>query len=126
MWYAYIVFGYALPVNRYLRTITEKCEVRMAERKYRHPQVNLRMPEELKEKIARIAEANGRSANAEMVMAIEAWVSYHERKEGVDTTNINMPMTKDEMRMLVDNVKEAVVSQLVGKYDFVPKTKDKS
>ncbi|HFI7738174.1 Arc family DNA-binding protein [Escherichia coli] len=98
----------------------------MAERKYRHPQVNLRMPEELKEKIAKIAEANGRSANAEMVMAIEAWVSYHERKEGVATTNINMPMTKDEMRILVDNVKEAVVSQLVGKYDFVPKTKDKS
>lgn len=54
-------------------------------------------------------------------MAIEAWVSYHERKEGVDTTNINMPMTKDEMRMLVDNVKEAVVTQLVKKYNFVPK-----
>lgn len=46
----------------------------MAERRYRHPQVNLRLPEELKEKVAKLAEANGRSSNAEMVMAIEAWV----------------------------------------------------
>ncbi|HCL5591236.1 Arc family DNA-binding protein [Enterobacter cloacae] len=86
----------------------------------------VRMPAELKEKVAQIAKTNGRSMNAEIVMAIEAWVSHHERKEGVDTTNINMPMTKDEMRMLVDNVKEAVVTQLVSKYDFVPKNKDRS
>lgn len=81
----------------------------------------VRMPAELKKKIAEIAKDNGRSMNTEIVMAIEAWVSYHERKEGVDTTNISMPMTKDEMRMLVDNVKEAVVTQLVKKYNFVPK-----
>jgi predicted transcriptional regulator len=92
----------------------------MAERKYRHPQVNLRMPEELKEKIAKIAEANGRSANAEMVMAIEAW-AYHDRRDENNVTSINMPMTKDEMRMLVDNIKEAVVTQLVKKYKFIPK-----
>ncbi|HDL8226823.1 TPA: Arc family DNA-binding protein [Yersinia enterocolitica] len=47
----------------------------MSERKYRHPQVNLRLPEELKEKIAEIAALNGRSANAEMVAAIESWVN---------------------------------------------------
>lgn len=47
----------------------------MAERRYRHPQVNLRLPEELKEKVAELAESNGRSANAEMVLAIEAWVN---------------------------------------------------
>lgn len=46
----------------------------MSERKYRHPQVNLRLPEDIKEKVAKLAEANGRSANAEMVLAIEAWV----------------------------------------------------
>ncbi|HEM8199954.1 TPA: Arc family DNA-binding protein, partial [Providencia stuartii] len=38
----------------------------MTERKYRHPQVNLRLPVELKERIAEIAEANGRSSNQEM------------------------------------------------------------
>lgn len=46
----------------------------MSERRYKHPQVNLRLPEELKDKVAQLAESNGRSANAEMVMAIEAWV----------------------------------------------------
>ncbi len=58
----------------------------MAERKYRHPQVNLRIPEELKEKIFQLAEANGRSANAEMVLAIEAWVAEtKERLKPVQT-----------------------------------------
>lgn len=52
----------------------------MAERKYRHPQVNLRLPEELKEKIVEIANQNGRSANAEMVAAIEAWVAASENR----------------------------------------------
>lgn len=47
----------------------------MSERRYRHPQVNLRLPEDLKDKITELAESNGRSANAEMVMAIEAWVN---------------------------------------------------
>ncbi|MFP1728031.1 Arc family DNA-binding protein [Lonsdalea quercina] len=46
----------------------------MSERKYKHPQVNLRLPEDIKEKVAKLADANGRSANAEMVLAIEAWV----------------------------------------------------
>lgn len=45
----------------------------MTERKYRHPQVNLRIPLELKERLAEIAEANGRSSNQEMTAALEAW-----------------------------------------------------
>lgn len=49
-------------------------------RPYKNPQVNLRLPEELKQKIATLAESNGRSANAEMVAAIEAWVSASETK----------------------------------------------
>lgn len=52
----------------------------MTERKYRHPQVNLRLPENLKEKIVAIANKNGRSANAEMVAAIEAWVENSENR----------------------------------------------
>ena len=46
----------------------------MSERRYKHPQVNLRLPEDLKEKVAELAASNGRSANAEMVAAIESWV----------------------------------------------------
>ena len=47
-------------------------------RPYKNPQVNLRLPEDLKQKIAALAENNGRSANAEMVAAIEAWVEMHD------------------------------------------------
>ncbi|AUT98698.1 Arc family DNA-binding protein [Morganella morganii] len=46
----------------------------MSERKYKNPQVNLRLPVELKDRVAELAEANGRSANQEMIAAIEAWV----------------------------------------------------
>ncbi|EIT2340010.1 Arc family DNA-binding protein [Salmonella enterica] len=55
----------------------------MSERRYRHPQVNLRLPEELKERVAVLAEKNKRSANAEMVAAIESWV---ERWEGASSS----------------------------------------
>ena len=47
-------------------------------RPYKNPQVNLRLPEDLKQKIAALADKNGRSANAEMVAAIEAWVEMHD------------------------------------------------
>ncbi|HFS8163873.1 TPA: Arc family DNA-binding protein [Proteus mirabilis] len=50
----------------------------MSERKYKHPQVNLRLPVELKDRIAELAEANGRSSNQEMTAAIEAWVQRNE------------------------------------------------
>lgn len=40
--------------------------------------MNLRLPEELKDEVAKLAEKNGRSANAEMVAAIEAWVKNSE------------------------------------------------
>lgn len=46
----------------------------MSDRRYRHPQVNLRLPEDLKDKISKLADSNKRSANAEMVAAIEYWV----------------------------------------------------
>lgn len=53
----------------------------MSERRYKNPQVNLRLPDELKEKISKLAEKHKRSANAEMVAAIEHWVSEYEELE---------------------------------------------
>lgn len=44
------------------------------ERKYKHPQVNLRLPTDLKDRIQELAEFNNRSANQEMVAAIEYWI----------------------------------------------------
>ncbi|WP_072093718.1 Arc family DNA-binding protein [Enterobacter kobei] len=59
----------------------------MSERKYRNPQVNLRIPLSLKENITCIARNNGRSANAEMVAALQYWVSEFERikKSNIET-----------------------------------------
>lgn len=53
----------------------------MSERRYRNPQVNLRLPEELKDKVSKLAERHKRSANAEMVAAIEHWVAEYELLE---------------------------------------------
>ncbi|MDE9570337.1 Arc family DNA-binding protein [Xenorhabdus bovienii] len=47
----------------------------MSSRPYKNPQVNLRLPVELKEKVNNLADIHGRSANAEMVAAIENWVN---------------------------------------------------
>ncbi|WP_419792552.1 Arc family DNA-binding protein [Serratia fonticola] len=60
----------------------------MSERPYKHPQVNLRLPIELKDRIAELAEANGRSANAEMVAAIEAWVMKNNHVQALDLASI--------------------------------------
>ena len=60
--------------------------VKMSERRYKNPQVNLRLPEELKDKIARLAEKHKRSANAEMVAAIEYWVEEYDEMENRQKT----------------------------------------
>lgn len=60
----------------------------MSERRYKHPQVNLRLPEELKARINELAEANGRSANAEMVAALEAWAIKNKNIQALDLASI--------------------------------------
>lgn len=94
----------------------------MAERKYKHPQVNLRLPEELKERVSQLAFEHGRSANAEMVAALETWVSFHSKDQGDESfSGVSVRLKKDEMRSLIDSVQQAVLTQLVKKYKFVPK-----
>nr|WP_146379305.1 Arc family DNA-binding protein [Cronobacter turicensis]TWR31832.1 Arc family DNA-binding protein [Cronobacter turicensis] len=77
----------------------------MAERKYKHPQVNLRLPEDLKNRIAELAESNGRSANAEMVAAIEAWVKKSAKQEPVK-------VDVEELTRKVEKL-ESVVMQVI-------------
>lgn len=60
----------------------------MSERAYKHPQVNLRLPLNLKERVAELADVNGRSANAEMVAAIEAWVEKNKDVKQLDMASI--------------------------------------
>lgn len=60
----------------------------MSERKYRNPQVNLRIPATIKEQVTVIAKSNGRSLNAEMVAALEFWVSESDKRKQLNTTSI--------------------------------------
>jgi predicted DNA-binding protein len=90
----------------------------MAERKYRHPQVNLRLPEELKEQIAKLAEKNGRSANAEMVVAIEHWVSQKEIKlrdvantseiQDIEASKLSV-LSKDDLMEILEAQHKAII-----------------
>ncbi|MGX8939348.1 Arc family DNA-binding protein [Symbiopectobacterium sp. Eva_TO] len=68
----------------------------MAERAYRHPQVNLRLPDELKDKITELADINGRSANAEMVAAIDAWVNKSAHIKALDLATVAERLIKLE------------------------------
>ncbi|HDL6962214.1 TPA: Arc family DNA-binding protein [Yersinia enterocolitica] len=42
------------------------------------PKVNIRLPQELKDKLHELAERNKRSVNAEMISAIELALDHHE------------------------------------------------
>jgi len=113
----------------------------MSERRYRHPQVNLRLPESLKEKISEMAERNKRSANSEMVAAIEDWVRrdsvYNFKGEASlivmhEDSPLSDPLeavnvTKGELnRMIGEAAEEAaymVIQKISDQYDIVPKDK---
>ncbi|QGX91654.1 Arc family DNA-binding protein [Tatumella sp. TA1] len=60
----------------------------MSERAYKHPQVNLRLPLEIKERISEIADANNRSLNAEMVAALEAWTIKNKHIQALDLASL--------------------------------------
>ncbi|HGJ5858552.1 Arc family DNA-binding protein [Arsenophonus nasoniae] len=60
----------------------------MSERKYKNPQVNLRLPVELKNRINELANVNGRSANQEMVAAIEAWVKQNKNVQELTISDL--------------------------------------
>lgn len=143
MWYAYIVFRYALIVNTYVRTILRLCLMIagkvMSERRYKHPQVNLRLPEELKEKISSMAERNKRSANAEMVAAIEDWVRRDEvhnfrsetslvflKPENVsEEEDLPVSLTQGGLNKIINKTAEEAAQMalyiLTSKYEIQPK-----
>ncbi|EFD3049067.1 Arc family DNA-binding protein [Escherichia coli] len=60
----------------------------MSDRKYKNPQVNLRLPVEIKERLIELAEANSRSLNAEMVAALEAWTEKNKHIQALDLATI--------------------------------------
>jgi len=100
----------------------------MSERRYRHPQVNLRLPEELKEKVMLLASANGRSANAEMVQAIEFWVSANqemaENPEKYPMNNDKVEISRSAIPDIVNTVRRQILEHLAEHYELRPKNKN--
>lgn len=68
----------------------------MTQRAYRHPQVNLRMPQDKKELMMKLADKNSRSLNQEINSAIDAWLQRH---EGTSTLTQEERMTHIEERL---------------------------
>ena len=99
----------------------------MSERKYRHPQVNLRLPEDLKEKVTKLAEHNSRSANAEMVAAIEFWVSANEKMltEEIPSDKVALEIRKDELPAIAEAIKKNIIAELAKHYELTPKKNKK-
>lgn len=71
----------------------------MSSRPYKNPQVNLRLPVEIKEKVNKLADTHGRSANAEMVAAIEHWVNMDHAVPDNELPNIIQRLTKVEAQL---------------------------
>lgn len=61
----------------------------MSERRYKHPQVNLRLPVEIKDRLTELAEANGRSLNSEMVAALSAWTEKNKHIQPLDLASLS-------------------------------------
>ncbi|PUW94286.1 Arc family DNA-binding protein [Cronobacter sakazakii] len=111
----------------------------MSERRYRHPQVNLRLPEDLKEKISALAERNKRSANAEMVAAIEDWIRRDEvhnfrsetslvsmRNEDInDDEDYEVSLTQSSLNKIINQTAEEAAQLalhiITNKYEILPK-----
>ncbi|ECO0584319.1 Arc family DNA-binding protein [Salmonella enterica subsp. diarizonae] len=74
----------------------------MSERRYKHPQVNLRLPVEIKDRLAELAEANNRSLNSEMVAALSAWAEKSKHVQVLDLVSISerLAVLEDEIELL--------------------------
>ncbi|NHB89616.1 Arc family DNA-binding protein [Photorhabdus tasmaniensis] len=80
----------------------------MIKRPYKHPQVNLRLPIELKEEIAKIADKKGQSLNAEMVAAIENWVSQNSdiaHKPSIEERLVSIELDVEKIKKLIETKK---------------------
>lgn len=83
-------------------------QIDMAERKYKNPQVNLRLPLEIKDRLAELAEINSRSLNSEMVAALSAWVDKNQSVTSNDITSINLRI--DALELEVKRLNDSISS----------------
>lgn len=77
------------------------------------PQLRIRLPVEIKEKIERSAKSNNRSMNAEIIAAIEAWISG-------ESDELHQKNVDRVIRIATKAFREEISKN----YDLVPKIKD--
>ncbi|STS58491.1 regulatory protein Mnt [Klebsiella pneumoniae] len=66
----------------------------------RDPQINVRLPQELKEKLHQLAEKNKRSANAEVIAAIELAIHLDGQVTQDAEGKIEIRLSKEESKIL--------------------------
>ncbi|HEM8199894.1 TPA: Arc family DNA-binding protein [Providencia stuartii] len=74
----------------------------------RDPQLNIRLPSELKDRLQAIAKRNNRSVNAEAVSAIESAVSRAEQvviHENGDMDITLSPLESQGMKVMIESLK---------------------
>ncbi|WP_440510669.1 Arc family DNA-binding protein [Serratia sarumanii] len=64
------------------------------------PKVNVRLPQELKDRLHALAAQNKRSVNAEIVAAIEAAIEESQQGMGVKRPGIGLPSYEEIMKKL--------------------------
>lgn len=74
----------------------------------------VRLPDGMRDEIAKRAESNGRSMNSEIIAAIEAWISG--ASEDISQENVDRVV-----RIATQTFKEEILKS----YNLVPKDKEK-
>ncbi|EBV3497670.1 Arc family DNA-binding protein [Salmonella enterica subsp. enterica serovar Kottbus] len=93
----------------------------------------LRMPEELKEKIAKRAKTNGRSMNAEIVQILEdalkaqivAWDKPLSPSSSDEVVTMSMSQLNKIVSLAAEDTAKSVVENLIEKYEMIPKKSSK-
>ncbi|EAW1070855.1 TPA: Arc family DNA-binding protein [Salmonella enterica subsp. enterica serovar Orion] len=93
----------------------------------------LRMPEELKEKIAKRAKTNGRSMNAEIVQILEdalkaqivAWDKPLSPSSSDEVVTMSMSQLNKIVSIAAEDTAKSVVENLIEKYEMIPKKSSK-
>ncbi|MDT0208517.1 Arc family DNA-binding protein [Serratia marcescens] len=71
------------------------------------PKVNVRLPQELKDRLHALAAQNKRSVNAEIVAAIEAAIEESQQGMGVKRPGIGLPSYEEIMKKL-DSIEKKI------------------
>lgn len=82
-------------------------------RPYKHPQINLRIPEELKEKIQELADKHGRSMNAEIIHILKSHINDFKNSPSITVRTIKqddgtIEIKKAELMSISDAILNAI------------------